>query len=370
MYRSRFIASMMKYMGYDAVAVGERELAYGRRVVIDEIKEGTPFICTNVYMDGEPLFRKSVSVRVGEVRVGVLSVLGESPREPRGFEVRDPVEGIGEEIKELRRKNDVVILLAHMNRGRLKEMIPVLSGVDLIIRGHTADVEEVKGSCVDTIGGTFEDMGIPVFFAGDRGRVLGKVDLAWNSDDGLRILGNEVITLKRSMRRDSLVTSRMMDFFKGETKRRKELKLRRMVARDDVTGRVRERYLGMEMCARCHTDVYDSFMLTKHFMAFSTISSGTDRKDPECLRCHATGFGEFSGYDPETESSRGVNLRGVQCEACHGPGTKHARDGSYRKAALSSCRKCHTSRWSPDFEFEKYWNRIKHQCRGIKTESK
>jgi len=366
MYRSRFVASMMVYMGYDAVAVGERELSYGRMVIQDELKSGVPLISANVYFEGKSFFDGSRVVKVGGVKVGIISILGENPVESRGFEVRDAAGLIEKEIEKVKRKADVVVLLAHMSREKLMKLIPSLSGVDMIIRGHAAGEEEVEGSCVDTLGGTFEDMGIPVFFAGDRGRVIGKIDLSWNSTDGLRILGNEVITLKRSMRRDTLVTAKMMEFFKEETKRRKELKLRRMVARDEMTGKIRERYLGMEMCARCHMDVFDSFMLTKHYSAFSSVSSGEDSRNPNCLSCHTTGYGEFSGYDPRTEEARGVNLRGVQCEACHGPGTRHSRDGSYKRAALESCRKCHTSKWSPEFDFERYWNRIKDQCKGGK----
>lgn len=370
MYRTAFIASMMNYMGYDAVAVGERELNYGSRIVSREKEDGIPFVCENLYMDGKPFFKRSSRVEVGKVKVGIISILGESPRDLMGFELEDPTKGIKDEIRRLKRKNDIVVLLAHMNREKLKEMVPLLSGVDLIIRGHSVEVENIKGGCVDTIGGTFEDMGIPVFFAGDRGRILGKIDISWNSNDGLKILNNEVITLARSMRRDTLVYSRMIEFFQEEVKRRKELKLRKMVARDEVTGRIRERYIGMEMCARCHMDIFDSFMMTKHFRAFEAVSSEQDRKNSECLRCHTTGYGEFSGYDPETESSRGVNLRGVQCEACHGPGTKHARDGSYKKAALGSCKRCHTSKWSPDFDFDRYWSKIKHQCSGGSVDSK
>ena len=79
----------------------------------------------------------------------------------------------------------------------------------------------------------------------------------------------------------------------------------------------------MDMCARCHSDIYDNYILTRHYRAFSALSSEENRKNHECLMCHTTGFGEFGGYDPERERSRGVNLRGVQCEACHGPGSEH-----------------------------------------------
>ena len=351
----------MGYMGYDAIAIGEKELNYSVRNLRDLSAE-YPLICSNLLVDGKKLLASSRVIRVGQVRVGVVSILGEDSPGLNRFEVAGPEKFLGEELSRVRRKSDILIVLAHVGRDRLKELVAYLKGVDLVIRGHRAENEELEESCVDTITTTFEDIGVPVFFAGDRGRVLGKIDVSWNSREGMRILGNEIILLSKSFREDTFVVDKMKKFFEDEVKRRKKLKLREMVGRDEITGKIREKYLGMDMCARCHSDIYDNYILTMHFRAFSALSSEKDRKNPECLRCHTTGFGMFGGYDPEEEKFRGVNLRGVQCEACHGPGTMHRRDGSYRKAALSSCRRCHTKKWSPDFDFETYWNRIKSQC--------
>jgi mono/diheme cytochrome c family protein len=55
-----------------------------------------------------------------------------------------------------------------------------------------------------------------------------------------------------------------------------------------------------------------------------------------------------------------VDLTDVQCEACHGPGAEHTRDGSYRARAREACVKCHTPNDDPDFNFEKDWPLIAH----------
>jgi len=354
---------MMDYMGYDAIAIGERELNYGVRNLRD-LSDTYPLICSNLLVNGRRLLASSRIVRVGRVKVGIVSILGETSSRSRQFEVASPEEFLVEELSKINRKSDVLIVLAHMQREKLKDIVKYLGQVDLVIRGHRVEDEELEESCVDTISTVFEDMGVPVFFAGDRGRVLGKIDISWNTTEGLKILGSEIILLSKAVREDTVVIEKMKEFFRGEVKRKKKLKLREMMGRDEVTGKIREKYIGMDMCARCHSDIYDNYILTRHYRAFSALSSEEDRKNHECLMCHTTGFGEFGGYDPERERSRGVNLRGVQCEACHGPGTMHKRDGSYRKAALSSCRKCHTKRWSPSFDFETYWNRIKSQCQA------
>ncbi|OQX84949.1 MAG: hypothetical protein B6D63_03475 [Candidatus Latescibacteria bacterium 4484_7] len=361
MYRSKFLAGLMVRMGYDAVGVGERELNYGIRTLEDERSTGLPLLCSNLYLNGKPAFSKAIVKTVGGIRVGVFSLLAYEPREKFGFEIEDPDSTARVVLKELRRKSDIVILLAHMTRERLKELIPSLSGVDLIIRGHELETDKIKGSCVDTVGGAFEDMGIPVYFAGDRGRFIGKIKLSWSSDSGLKIEKNELINLGPSFSSDSTTARKLTNFLRKEAVRYRELKLRKLVSRDEKTGKIRERYLGINVCARCHSDVYKSYIMTPHFRAFTALTSGHDENKAECLICHTTGYGQFSGYSRDMEEKKGINLRGVQCEECHGPGTMHARDGSYAESARKSCTRCHTSKWSPDFDFEKYWEKVKHK---------
>ena len=55
-----------------------------------------------------------------------------------------------------------------------------------------------------------------------------------------------------------------------------------------------------------------------------------------------------------------VDLIDVQCEACHGPASNHARDGSYRASAIQSYVKCHTPNDDPDFDFATDWPKIAH----------
>jgi hypothetical protein len=42
--------------------------------------------------------------------------------------------------------------------------------------------------------------------------------------------------------------------------------------------------------------------------------------DAKCLKCHTTGYGKPGGFVSEAETP---NLKGKQCEACHGPGSIH-----------------------------------------------
>lgn len=347
-------------LGYGAVAVGERDLAQGVRGVREHARAGLPLLCANLYENGARVLPAVLVREVEGTRVGVLALLGEEPREPKGFEIRDPAAEGRAALAELRGKADVVILLAHMERERLAALLPALPGVDLVVRGHTDAAENASADCADTTGGVLEGGSVPVLFAGDRARAIGSATIVPRAGGGVDVVDRRLVRLDASVPDDTATARRVARFFEEESARRRELDLSRSLSRDPRTGAIVERYLGMDVCARCHADIVPRFLLSRHFRAIETIRARGEAANPECLSCHATGYGRPTGYDPVAETEGAPYLLGVQCEACHGPGTLHARDGSGAARARASCRQCHTSKWSPDFEFETYWARAAH----------
>jgi hypothetical protein len=362
MYRSRFLETVMTELGYTAIALGERDLTYGLRALRASAEAGLPVICANLYEGGRRVFPASIEKRVHGRKIGVFALLDEKPRDIEGVELRDPaVEGRAV-AAELARRCDYVILLAHMDREKLVKLIPTLSGVDLVIRGHAVEGEKTNKGCVDTLGGVLEHIGIPVLYAGERARNIGSAVVSATRHGASSIIASTLIHLDKSVADDPQFAARVVEFQQEESLRQRELLITKTLARDEATGRVRERYLGMEICRRCHADIMPGFVLSKHFTAFDALKHKGEETNPQCLACHTTGYGRFSGYDPEAEKQGAPYLRGVQCEACHGPGTMHARDGSYVASARAACTTCHTSQWSPRFDYETYWKRVSHRA--------
>ena len=360
MYRGQYLSKTMVRMGYAAVGLGEAELAYGLRPILADREAGLPIICSNLYEGEERVFSSFAVEQANGWKIGFFSLLLEKPRKMGELVFADPVVEGTEAIKRLEEKGcELVVLIAHGSRDKLVEILPQLGGIDLVIRGHAIGIEDPVEGCVDTIGGAYEDLGVPVFFAGDRGRAIGKIVLTPDNAAAPSLTG-EVIYLDDSVESDSLYAAELKEFFKEEAFRQREIKLKEFLSRDEKTGRIRERYLGQDVCFRCHDDLLARFAVGRHFRAFATLAQRGESQNRRCLSCHTTGYGRYSGYDPMAEQKKGLDLQGVQCEACHGPGTKHARDGSYSEVARSSCKRCHTSQWSPDFDFETFWERIPH----------
>ncbi len=363
LYRSRFLSSMMIDMGYDAVAVGEKELGYELRAIRDDAAAGLPVICANLYLDGHRLFPPYIIKKVHGSAVGIFALLGEEPSKPGEFEITDPfVEGAAV-LEEMKPLCDYVILLAHMEKMKLEPVLRALDGIDLVIRGHAGESADASSDCADTTGGQFNNLGTPVLFAGGRGRSLGIAVISFD-DSGEAVLSDTLlVTLEESMPGDPEMEERMRQFGMEEGKRMREMNLSEFLARDTVTGKISERYLGMGICGRCHYEIVADFMTTPHFRAFNRLTVAAEETNPACVGCHTTGYGEFSGFSVESEEKGGTDLRGVQCEACHGPGTTHSRDGKYSAGARSSCRRCHTPGKDPDFALDEMIRRLAH-CGG------
>lgn len=133
-------------------------------------------------------------------------------------------------------------------------------------------------------------------------------------------------------------------------------------------------YVGVIKCKGCHKKQFKVWEGTKHAKAFSLLNAD-QQKDEKCVGCHVTGYGKAA--------KEGAKLENVQCEACHGPGSKFKsmkimskkkfkadRAGQHAKALAAGliipgeddCKKCHNEK-NPNFKpfnFKEMFEKIKH----------
>lgn len=98
-------------------------------------------------------------------------------------------------------------------------------------------------------------------------------------------------------------------------------------------------YVGTENCQMCHSDNFNSWSKKGHPRAYDLLVSAKQEKNEKCLPCHVTGYGVGGFVDAE----KTPGLKGVTCEACHGPGSEHNGDKAkiVRVAPATVCTKCH-----------------------------
>jgi hypothetical protein len=120
-------------------------------------------------------------------------------------------------------------------------------------------------------------------------------------------------------------------------------------------------YIGVKRCSACHFKQYVTWKKTKHAKEAWESMAEKYQATAECLACHATGYGEATGFKDLASTP---NLTGTGCEACHGPGSKHeeackpylnkkklepeeekiARDSIYKILPRNVCVACHASK--------------------------
>jgi hypothetical protein len=107
-------------------------------------------------------------------------------------------------------------------------------------------------------------------------------------------------------------------------------------------------YIGAKKCKICHKDIYESWEQTIHANAWETLKP-EEQKNEKCVGCHSTGT-----------TPKGDLLVGVQCEACHGPGSEYKAKSIMESRELSLangliipdsslCVSCHNEE-SPTFK--------------------
>jgi hypothetical protein len=122
-------------------------------------------------------------------------------------------------------------------------------------------------------------------------------------------------------------------------------------------------YVGDEECRSCHEPAFAIWERTPHARAYWTLEVLNKNFNLSCVGCHVTGYQQPGG----SEVVQNQNLRNVQCESCHGPGSRHitARGASQQRATIirnppeAFCaQQCHTPEHSDHFDYQRYLPRI------------
>jgi len=118
-------------------------------------------------------------------------------------------------------------------------------------------------------------------------------------------------------------------------------------------------YVGVEQCTVCHQEERAFWDKTAHAKAYLTLEKVHKEFNLDCVSCHVTGY-ERPGGSTVTHVA---GLTSVQCENCHGPGSRHVENpanDSYltTKPTVALCPTCHHSPhvhedWSAEEAFTK-----------------
>lgn len=126
-------------MGYDAMALGERDLQLGPEALRQRIDEADfPVLSANLELAGDGgLFVEPYAIlEVGGGRAaGVIALTGLVAASPLEFVVTDPFAALRQVLPEVASQADIVVLLGHLGWSRNVQLADQFPEVDVIVGG-------------------------------------------------------------------------------------------------------------------------------------------------------------------------------------------------------------------------------------------
>ena len=119
-------------------------------------------------------------------------------------------------------------------------------------------------------------------------------------------------------------------------------------------------YVGVEVCSTCHSSEREFWNRTQHSSAYATLSSAHKEFNLDCVSCHVTGYDRPGG----STVVHVEKLSNVQCEVCHGPGSRHVESPLTEKAialpeqSLCAAQCHHVPHVKPDWSVTASWAKI------------
>ncbi len=389
--RVKTVLSLMREVGVDLLVPGPTDLLAQNLAGLKAISAQGPPLVSATWLDdkGAPVFPVSRVLERDGIRLGVvgLSARPEAPETQALVQWRDPVSAAQGAVAALPQGLDLVVAVSNLAQAdalRVAREVPGLAAV-LSTRGSEHDAPQAT-------------TGAPVIETPSRGRYVtvlrmrlastGSQDLVFDGPlvDKLSVLhdlrpgaaGNLPKSAQVRGKRDEVAAELQVGAagqnlvvvedrplgaaLDGETRSAQWISgfLDQVEERAVAMAAVEDSgpaYATTASCISCHMHQFSTWAFSGHKNAWNVLVEREEAFNPECLECHATGFGEPGGFGELTRFNLN-RLGAVQCEACHGPLAGHPEDGEVvpRGVTVDTCLACHDEANSPEFDAERYWN--------------
>lgn len=390
----------LRQLNYIATGIGPEDLRLQPDFLLSQhIVDGDHplhFLSANLVFYGTPELGTPVASVISEqagVRLGITSVLSESLRAtviPEGANTditwSEPAPALQKVLSEFDSAEvDLRILLSHGSVEESEELARQFPAFDIVVTAEGP--EDPSPSEPPQMIGTTQ-----ILKVGRKGKHVGVLGIY--PDDAEQKYRFQLVSLERDNFDE---TDSMIQLMRSYQERLKDEQI--VLADAEIAYPSGATFVGSEKCGECHTTAFEIWKDSGHAHALESLDpvhqrvgferlNGVARMfDPECLSCHVTGWesheylrfrsgflnSEFAGSEQEKQLH--TLLAGSGCENCHGPGSHHieliesdqielARKEVHvtlQQAKDTVCYKCHDNDNSPHFDFDEYWDKVKHE---------
>lgn len=365
LYRDKawFLMDGMRIIGVDAAGMSEKELKYGRSWLLAQLKRSRlDMVCANVWDKAtkKPLVQPYVIVKKGTVNVGIFGLTSDKvdlgPSRD-SLTLEDPVVAAQRTVAEMRKKGaTVVVLLSMLGKVESEDLVTTVDGIDLVVAGRNVPVIPKGRMIKNTLA----------CYGGEQGQHIGRTVLTLDAGRKMTTGENDVFVLGPEVGEKPEVLQLVKSFNDSFNDKMRKLEKERATRAALETGGETaggkpsaDRYVGAEVCARCHQPEYQQWLTTGHAQAWKTLVDAKKESTPECISCHVVGYKQPGGFQTADDAAK---LGNVQCENCHGMGTLHeAMPAQKQRITEATCRTCHNATTSPLFDFALFQPHVVHK---------
>ena len=139
------IVAGMNLMGYDAMALGPKELSLGATLLRQRMQETHfPLLSANVLWrdSGELVVEPYVVLPLGPYRVGVIGLTRPPDEDLADFEVLDPEESIADHVSEVVGVADTIVLVTNLGYRTAFELVQAVPEIDLVVAALPGQLPE------------------------------------------------------------------------------------------------------------------------------------------------------------------------------------------------------------------------------------
>ena len=408
-------------MSYDAVGVSSSDLEAGLEFFKNQPQD-FPWISANIYTsDNKPLFPPYIIKTINSLTVGIIGLTGQTTHKIKGISVGDWRKVLATHLEQLKKTCDIVIALSSLTDAENRELANRFQDVDFLFsalknRGNMVP-RLIKNTMLTQCAAQGKYLGklrlqwyplgtwrtVPAI---PSKKVLNQrihgIDwqikqLNKRNDKTSADISQKIAALQKKRTHTLQLLS---EYEKAKTVERKPEHINKYTSVflpvrpvktpspvSDIVDQVKKNvndftktqhkilrkkrnitgsrenptngYAGTAACTQCHQEQYESWSMTGHALAFTTLVENRQSFNSDCLPCHVTS----NVYEnaPERKKNRLLNLppqfQAVGCEVCHGPGKKHIRTPNTtipaRRPQLTVCLRCHTPKRDTAFDYQK-----------------
>jgi len=357
-----FLMDGMKLIGTDAVGLGDRDLKFGLAFLRAQVKRTQlPVVCANLIdkHTKAPALSPYVIRKIGNVNVGVFGLISDKvdlgPARD-SLAVQEPQVVAKRTILDMRKKGaTVVVLLSQLGKVESEDLVTAVDGIDAVMIGRNVPMLQKGRLIKNTVA----------CYGGEQGQYIGRTLITLGAGGKMVTGENETFILGPEVGEKPEIASLVKDFEDKFNEKLRKYEMQKAAEQTAKAGQdTPDRYVGTEVCQRCHVAEAAQWKSTKHAHAWQTLVDAKKDANTDCVPCHVVGFQKPGGFVP-SGAVTGNKMVDVGCESCHGMGTQHEAFATMpRKITEETCLTCHTSSNSPTFNFATYSPHVIHNFKG------